>query len=103
MYVIVYVTTSNIEESKKIGREIVEERLAACASIIQNISSIYWWKGTIEESGESLLLLKTKKRDVKKLIKRVKELHSYENPEIVAVPIKEGSMEYLEWIKNETI
>lgn len=102
MYVVVEVTTSGEEESKRIGRKVVEERLAACANVIPQVSSFYWWKGVLEEGGESILLLKTKKSNVERLIKRIRELHSYENPAIIALPIEKGSKLYLEWIKEET-
>ncbi len=102
MYAIVEVTTSGEEESKKIGRIVVEERLAACANIASQITSYYWWKGRLEEDSESMLFLKTKKSGVDKLISRVKELHSYENPAIVVLSIETGSRIYLEWIDNET-
>ena len=103
MYAVVEVTTSGEKESKRIGKKVVEERLAACANVIPNIASFYWWKGVLEEGSESILLLKTKKSNLETLIKRIKELHSYENPAIIALPIEKGSKLYLEWIKEETV
>ncbi|MBI5253521.1 MAG: divalent-cation tolerance protein CutA, partial [Euryarchaeota archaeon] len=85
----------------RIGKRMVEERLAACANVIEKVHSLYWWKGKLEESGEAVLLLKTKKDKIKKIIAMVKKLHSYENPAIVAFPILEGSEEYLKWIEGE--
>jgi periplasmic divalent cation tolerance protein len=102
MYAVVEVTTSGVEESKKIGKKVVEERLAACANIVPSITSYYWWKGKLEEDSESILLLKTNKRNVDSLIARVKELHSYENPAIISLPIEKGSKIYLDWISDET-
>jgi len=101
MYVLIYITTSGAEEAKRIGKRIVEERLAACANVIEKVHSLYWWKGKLEESDEAVLLLKSKKDRVKKIIAMVKKLHSYENPAIVAFPILEGSEEYLRWIEGE--
>jgi periplasmic divalent cation tolerance protein len=101
MYVLIYITTSGAEEAKRIGKRIVEERLAACANVIEKVHSSYWWKGKLEESDEAVLLLKSKKDRVKKIIAMVKKLHSYENPAIVAFPILEGSEEYLRWIEGE--
>jgi periplasmic divalent cation tolerance protein len=101
MYAIVEVTTSGEEESKRIGKKIVSERLAACANIIPAVSSFYWWKGKLGEDSESILLLKTKKECVDRLISRVKELHSYENPAIISLPIEKGSETYLNWIFDE--
>ena len=103
MYAVVEVTTSGEKESKRIGKKVVEERLAACANVIPNIASFYWWKGVLEEGSESILLLKTKKSNLETLIKRIKELHSYENPAIIALPIEKGSKLYLKWIKEETV
>lgn len=101
MYVLIYITTSDAEEAKRIGRRILKERLAACANILEKVQSLYWWKGKLEESGEALLLLKSKKNKVKEIITMVKKLHSYENPAILALPILEGSEEYLQWIEGE--
>ena len=102
MYALVEVTTSGEDESKSIGRRVVEERLAACANIIPCVTSFYWWKGVLEEDTESILILKTSAEKVEKLIARVRELHSYENPAIIALPIKTGSKSYLKWISDET-
>lgn len=101
MYVLIYITTSGAEEARRIGKRMVEERLAACANVIEKVHSLYWWKGKLEESGEAVLLLKTKKDKIKKIIAMVKKLHSYENPAVVALPILEGSEEYLKWIEGE--
>ncbi len=101
MYVIIYITASSPEEAERIGEAVVKERLAACANVVSNLRSCYWWKGKVEKSKEALLLLKTKKAQVKKIIKRVRELHSYENPAIVAIPILAGSREYLAWVGQE--
>jgi periplasmic divalent cation tolerance protein len=99
-YVSVEVTTSGENESKLIGKTVVEERLAACANVVPEISSYYWWKGALQEDRESILFLKTKEGCVEKLIKRVTELHGYENPAIIVLPIKGGGRNYLEWIEE---
>ncbi len=101
VYALVYITTSGEEESKRIGRTIVEERLAGCVNIISAIESLYWWKGEIEEDNESILIAKTKVSNVENIIKRVKEIHSYENPAILAIPIIEGSKDYLDYLDGE--
>jgi periplasmic divalent cation tolerance protein len=101
MFVIIFVTASDYDEAKNIGKTLVEERLVACANVIRDVHSIYWWKGEIEESGEALLVLKTKREKVAAVAKRVGELHSYENPEVIAVPISEGKKEYLDWVEEE--
>ncbi len=101
MYVIVYITAPNIEEAKDLVDAIVKERLAACANVVESVKTVYWWKGVLERDDESLVILKTREDKLDELIKRVKQLHSYENPEIVAVPILKGSSEYLAWIDDE--
>jgi periplasmic divalent cation tolerance protein len=94
------VTVGNIEEGKKIARELVESRLAACVNIISNISSIYRWMGNVEEEEEHLLLIKTTEHLALPIIAKVNELHSYENPECIAIKIEKGSEKYLNWIKD---
>ena len=101
MYALVYITTSGEEESKKIGKTIVEERLAGCVNIISTIESLYWWKGEIESDKESVLIAKTKVSNIENIIKRVKEIHSYENPAILAIPIINGSKDYLDYLDAE--
>jgi len=101
MYAIIYITTSNKVEAQKIGETLVKKRLAACANVIEKIYSIYWWKGKMERDDEALLLLKTKDDRIEEVINMVKELHSYENPDITAIPLIGGSKEYLKWIDDE--
>lgn len=100
---LIYVTTSDEKEAMSIGEIIVKERLAACANIVSDMKSIYWWEGNLEKDNESILILKTIDENVLALIDRVKEVHSYDNPCIIAIPISNGSDSYLKWIKNETI
>lgn len=101
MYVLVYITAANIDETEALAEVLVKERLAACANVVERVKSIYWWKGVLERDEESMIILKTREDRLDHLIKRVKQLHSYENPEIVAVPILKGSSEYLNWIDDE--
>lgn len=100
----IYITTSNKEEAKKIGRDLVEQRLAACVNIIDGMESIYRWEGKIEESNECVLIAKTHYSKVQKLTTRVKELHSYDYPCIVSMTITEdeGNKEYLDWLIAES-
>lgn len=97
---IFFVTVPNVEEGKKIATILVETKLAACVNIIQNIFSIYRWKGKIEEDNEHLLLIKTIEENNTKIIQKVKELHSYSEPECVGFKIEKGSETYLDWIKE---
>ncbi|WP_431063401.1 divalent-cation tolerance protein CutA [Methanobacterium sp.] len=101
MYVLVYITTSGKEESKKIANTLVKDKLAACVNIVSSIESIYLWKGEIENDNESLLIVKTKVDNINKIIQRVKEIHSYETPAILAIPIIEGSKDYLDYLDKE--
>jgi periplasmic divalent cation tolerance protein len=99
-YLIVFVTASNREEAVKIVRTLLEERLIACGNIVDAVSSFFWWKGKIEEEKEALVIMKSNEKLFKKLSKRVTELHSYDVPEVLALPIVDGSSSYLEWLKN---
>ncbi|MBN1822939.1 MAG: divalent-cation tolerance protein CutA [Endomicrobiales bacterium] len=101
-YVTVFVTVPDRREAKRLARTLVGERLAACVQISGAITSVYRWKGGIENAKELLLTAKTKKSLFKKLAKRVRELHSYEVPEITALDIAEGSRDYLGWIGGST-
>ena len=99
-YIIVFMTASSKEEAEKIVRALLEERLIACANIIDNVSSFFWWQGKIEKEKEVLAIMKSHKRLFEKLSQRVKELHSYAVPEILALPITEGSPSYMDWMKS---
>ena len=99
---LIYITTKDKDEAKKIGSELVKERLAACVNIIDGMNSIYRWKGKIQNDSEAILIAKTRKSLVDKLIAKVKSLHSYACPCIVSLPILNGNKEYLTWLQNET-
>ena len=103
MVSIIYSTTSDIEEARKIGRILVEEKLVACVNIFPKVESIYHWKGNVEEDNECVLLAKTTVKNIDKTIQKIKELHSYDVPDIIAIPIIQGFKKYLEWIKDETL
>lgn len=99
---LVYVTASSREEALKISRTVVEERLAACANVFQPITSVYWWEGKVQEEGETSFILKTRADLVEALTQRVRALHSYTCPCVVALPIAAGNPAFLSWIENET-
>jgi periplasmic divalent cation tolerance protein len=99
---LVYMTAANRREAEKIGQALVEERLAACVNILGPIRSMYWWEGKVQKGQEVAFIAKTPKTQVKRLIARVKALHSYECPCVVAVPIEEGFPGFLKWIEAET-
>ena len=98
-YIIVIMTALNKEETVKIIHTLLEERLIACANIMDPVSSFFWWQGKIEEEKEVLVIMKSHETLFKKLSKRVMELHSYDTPEILALPVVEGSQSYLDWMK----
>jgi len=99
---VVYITAPNEEEGAKIARALVEERLAGCVNIVRPIRSIYRWQEKIEDDTETLMIVKTRKLLFESLEKRVRELHSYSVPEIIAVPVVEGSRDYLKWLEEVT-
>ncbi len=100
MYSMVYVTASDVEEAKKIAKTLLKEKIVACANIIPQMESIYWWEGDLEEDVESILLLKTRCELVDKVIDRVIEIHSYQTPCALEIQIKKGSKDYLNWLEN---
>lgn len=99
---VILVTTENQEEAARIGEEMVNAKLAACANIISGIQSIYRWKGKVVKAEEVLLILKSTKSRYRALEKAIRAMHSYETPEIIALPIKEGLDQYIGWVKSET-
>jgi periplasmic divalent cation tolerance protein len=99
---LLYITTAKVEEARRIGRTLVEQRLAACANIVPGLESIYHWQGTVVEDRETLLIVKTRAELVDAAIAKVKELHSYTCPCVVALPILTGNPDYLEWLGSET-
>ena len=100
--IIVLVTCPDKENANKISSSLIEKKLAACVNTITNVESIFRWKGKIEKSSENLLIIKSKKRLLKKLITDVQQNHPYQLPEILALPIIGGSKAYIDWLNNET-
>lgn len=99
----VEITAGSFEEAERIGRTLVEERLAACANLLRGLGSIYRWKGRVEEAEETLLLVKTTEAALPALSDRVRALHSYACPCIAAWPIEGGNPDYLAWIEAECV
>lgn len=100
--VVVLVTAGSADEAAAMGRTLVEERLVACANIVGPIRSIYRWQEAIEDASEYLLLLKARAADVPSLEARVQALHSYEVPEVLALPVAAGGALYLTWLAEAT-
>ena len=100
-FILVYVTAGSPAEGDRLARALVEERLAACVNRIAPVQSVYRWQGKVEQSEEELLIVKTRKALFAALESRVRELHSYSVPEIIAVPIVDGSEGYLRWLGEQ--
>jgi len=99
-FVLIMVTCASQEEARKISGRLLVKRLVACANILPRIESRFWWKGKLDKSVELLVTMKTVRSNFKKIEAEIKSVHSYEVPEIIAVPIVAGGRDYLEWISQ---
>ncbi len=97
---IVLSTAAHPEEAARIGRILVEERLAACATVVPGVRSIYHWQGAVEEAAETLMLVKTTAAKVEALEARLRELHSYDVPEFLVLTVEGGGQAYLDWLRQ---
>jgi periplasmic divalent cation tolerance protein len=102
MYIVIFVTSPNKKEAEKIAGALLKDRLAACVNILDKVKSFFWWQAKIDQADEALLIIKSKKTKLSRIIKLVKSMHSYQVPEIIALPIADGYKPYLKWI-NESI
>lgn len=100
--VFAYVTTKDREEARRIGRILVESRLAACVNVLDGMESIYRWEGKVEEAREAVLLVKTDSDRTQAVVDKVKELHSYSCPCVAVWPLTGGNPDYLDWITRES-
>jgi periplasmic divalent cation tolerance protein len=98
----VYITAKDKAQALHIGRSLVEERLAACINVWDGMTSVYRWEGAVEEASEAVLIAKTTERQVAAIVERVKGLHTYTCPCVVAWPLEAGNPAYLDWIERET-
>ena len=101
-YIVVLITAGSDEEAHEIADALVGQRKAACVNIVPQISSLFWWEDKIDEEKESLLLVKTRAELFREVVNVVQGIHSYEVPEIIALPLVEGNPEYLTWLGKET-
>ncbi len=99
-YIVVFVTAKDKQEAQIIADGLLKQKLIACANILEGVQSLFWWQGKIDKAQEVLLVLKTKKILFTKLTKAVKAVHSYQTPEIIALPIVAGDKDYLKWIED---
>jgi periplasmic divalent cation tolerance protein len=102
-YIQIFTTMDKEEDARRLGRLIVENKLAACAQIVGPVSSIYRWKGKVEEAREWLCIFKSRRNLFQRLEESIRSVHPYEVPEIVSLPIESGSMDYLKWLGDETM
>lgn len=102
MNIVILITCVNKREAKKITRSLLAKKLVACVNIIDKIESVFWWQGNIESASEVLLIAKSNRSLLQKIIRQVKLLHSYQVPEVIALPIVGGNKDYINWI-NESI
>ena len=100
-FVSVYITAKDAKEARKISEALVKERLVACANILPKIESFYWWNNKLQNEPEAAIIGKSRPENAEKIIKRVKQLHSYDAPCIVFWPITNGNKDYLNWIRKE--
>lgn len=100
--IVVFITAGTDKEAKNIADKLLDQKKAACVNIVPNIDSFFWWQGRKEKAQESLLIVKSRASLLDGIIKLVKEAHSYEVPEIIAMPIIGGNQDYLDWIKEST-
>ena len=100
-YIVLFITTANVEEAKRISKVLLNQREVACVNIVPKVSSLFWWQDKLDSAQESLLIVKTKASQLNEIVRLVKEFHSYDVPEIIALPIVGGNQDYLEWIGKE--
>ncbi len=99
--VVIFITTGTGGEAHKIAEMLLTQRKAACVNIVPRVNSLFWWQGKLDSAQESLLIVKTKASLLNEIVTSVREIHSYEIPEIIALPIVGGNQNYLEWISKE--
>ncbi|MCB1232121.1 MAG: divalent-cation tolerance protein CutA [Verrucomicrobiae bacterium] len=101
-YLLVLCTFPNAEEARQIGTQLIELQVAACVNLIPQIESIYRWKGEIKQESEVMAVIKTTMNNYAEIEARIRELHPYDTPEVIAVPIERGATSYLNWISEVT-
>ncbi len=99
--IVLFITTADAEEARRIADLLVKERKAACVNIVPGVSSLFWWQDKVESAQESLLIVKSRASVLNQIVDLVKQHHSYDVPEIIALPIIGGNPDYLDWIGKE--
>jgi periplasmic divalent cation tolerance protein len=98
MHIVIFITASSKKEANKIAQHLLKNKLAACVNIIDKMESFFWWQGKIDKAKETLLIVKSHKSKFHRIVKLVKSIHSYEVPEIIALPVVSGEKRYLRWL-----
>jgi len=99
--VVIFITTNTDKEAQDVAKALLNNKLAACVNIVPKMSSLFWWSNTLDSAQESLLIVKSKTFLLHEIVRLVKDVHSYEIPEIIALPIIGGNPDYLNWIGKE--
>ena len=99
--VAIFIAAGTADEARRIADALLKQRKAACVNIVPRVDSLFWWEGKLDSAAESLLVVKTRVSALDEVIKCVKEVHSYQVPEIIALPIIGGNKDYLDWIAHE--
>jgi periplasmic divalent cation tolerance protein len=103
MYIVIFITASRKKEAKIIAQALISHKLCACVNIVDKVESFFWWQGKCDKATEALLIIKTKRNRLPRIISLVKSLHSYSVPEIIALPIIGGHKPYLSWIEDSVV
>jgi periplasmic divalent cation tolerance protein len=103
MYIVIFVTAKDKSEADVIARRLLEKKLIACANIVSSVHSMFWWQGKIDSCDEALIVMKAMKKNFAKITKEIHAVHSYETPEIIAMPIIAGDKKYLSWLKESSL
>ncbi len=100
-YIVLFITTATAEEAQRISRVLLEQKKVACVNIVPRVNSLFWWQDKLDSAEESLLIVKTKASLLSEIVPLVKKIHSYDIPELIALPIIGGNQDYLDWIQKE--
>ena len=101
-YIVILITSDSIEEADHIARVLLEKKKVACVNIVRGIDSYFWWEGKVDSARENLLIAKTRTSLLPEVVALVRKIHSYDVPEVIALPIIGGNQDYLEWIDQST-